>query len=167
MAQRALSNEQARSVTELSALQDGSRCFRSSKFTLILTRLAPSVVLSTAIGYNSGDSAPLITAEMSRLIPATGKLHSFVNLSQQTGQASAAREWWAAWVKQNRPQLGVTHMLVRSKVMDMAISVTAMIIGGGQIKSHSSPASFEAAIAEQVPGFRALPTFLDVPALLP
>lgn len=167
MAQRALSKEQARSVTEITTLRDGSLCFRSSKFTIVFTRLAPGFVLTTASGYNAGDSAPLVTAEMSKAIPPSGKLVIFVNLSLQTGQASAAREWWAAWMKQNREQLGTTHMLVRSKVMDMAISVTAMIIGGGMIKSHSSLASFEAAIATQVPGFRNLPVFDDLPAQRP
>ena len=142
-------------------------CFRSSKFTTVFTHLAPGTVLTTAIGYNTGDSAPLLTAEMTKAIPPGGKLFTFVNLSLQTGQASAAREWWADWVKRNREQLGPTHMLVRSKVMDMAISVTAMIIGGGMIKSHSSLASFEAAIATQVPGFRSLPVFDDLPAQRP
>jgi hypothetical protein len=89
-----------------------------------------------------------------------------VNLAQQTGQASVAREWWAEWVKQNRPQLTATHMLIRSRMMDMAISVLVMVIGSEMIRTHSTRSTFEAAISERVPGFRSLPMYADLPPLL-
>lgn len=165
MAPRTLSIEQARSLTELSTLQDGSLCFRSSKCTAILTLLGPSALLITSIGYDAGDSSPLLAAEINRLIAAQGKLNIFANLAIQTGQASVAREWWAEWAKQHRAHLRLSHILVRNRVTDMAISVLAMLIGGGVIKSHASQASFEAAIAELVPGFRSLPTFPDLAPL--
>ena len=166
MAQRALSKQDAQSATLRSTLADGSVCFRSPKFTQILTRLAPGQMLVTGIGYNSGDSAPLITTEMSREIPRGGKLSAYVNLSAETGQASAAREWWADWVKQHRPELNETHLLVRSRIMEMAISVLGMIVGGGNVKPHSSEAAFVSIIAAAVPGFRQLPTFPDLPPML-
>ena len=100
------------------------------------------------------------------MLSETDTLTTFVNLSAQTGQASNAREWWADWVKSHRPQLGGTHMFVRSKIMEMAISVLGMIIGGGLIKAHSNEASFVAAITAHVPGFRRLPLFPDLPPLL-
>jgi hypothetical protein len=167
MPQRKLSIEEAKSLTELSTLQDGSPCFRSSKYTAILTLLGPKLLLITSIGYDAGDSAPLMAAQISRFIAAKGKLNVFANLTTQTGQASVAREWWAEWAKLHRAHLGLSHILVRNRVTDMAISVLAMLIGGGVIKSHASQASFEAAIAEQVPGFRSLPTFADLPPLRP
>lgn len=123
-------------------------------------------MLVTGIGYNSGECAPLVTAELSSAVPPGGKLSAFVNLSEQTGQASIAREWWANWAKQNRHQLTTTHMFIRSKMMDMAVSVLVMLIGSEMIRTHSSRTTFEAAIAERVPGFRALPTFPDLPPLL-
>ena len=56
-------------------------------------------------------------------------------------------------------------MLVRTRLMDMAISVLGMLIGGG-IKTYSDEAGFEAAIARAVPNFRQLPKFADLPPLL-
>lgn len=165
MAKGPLSKALAESVTQRSVLADGSLYFRTSKFTQVVTRLAPGRMLVTGIGYNDGRCAPLITEEMSRSVPAGGKLFPFVNLSAQTGQASEAREWWAEWVKANRAQLDCTHMLVQSRMMDMAISVLGMLIGGG-IKAHSQRASFEAAITAAVPGFRHLPAYADLPPLL-
>ncbi len=165
MGERALSKERAEAVTQRSTLSDGTKCFRVSKFTQLVTPLAAGVVLVTGIGYNSGACAPLITEEIGRAIPTDGKLVSFVNLSQQTGQASVTREWWAAWVKEHRPQLEGAHMLVRSRLMDMAISVLGMMLGG-VIHSYSEPAAFEAAIRERVPSFRGLPAFADLPPLL-
>jgi len=129
--------------------------------------LAPGYVLMTALGYNDGRSAPLITAEMTLAIPEQAKLVVFVNLAGETGQASVAREWWAAWVKHNRPRLGSTHILVRSKMMDMAISVLGMIVGGGNVKAYSNVPSFEAMIKEHLRGFVRLPTFPDLPPMLP
>ncbi len=166
MAQRALSTREAEFATQRSVLTDGSACYRSPKFTQVVTRLAPGHLLVTAIGYNSGESAPLITADMAHEIPHGGKLSVYVNLSAETGQASAAREWWADWVKHRQPELNLTHILVRNRIMEMAISVLAMIVGGGNIKAHSSEASFISIIAEGVPGFRQLPKFPDLPAML-
>ena len=166
MAQNPLSKQQAEAVTRRSVLADGSLCFRISKFTQVVTSLAPGSVLVTSLGYNSGQCAPLVTAELSRAIPAGGKLSAFVNLSGQSGQASVAREWWGDWAKQNRSQLMATHMFVRSRMMDMAISVLVMIIGSEMIRTHSTQSTFEAAIAERVNGFRHLPVFSDLPPLL-
>ena len=166
MAQNRLSKEHAEAVTRQSVLADGSHCYRCSKFTQVITQLAPGAVLVTGIGYNSGQCAPLVTAELSRVIPTAGKLSAFVDLSGQTGQASSAREWWGDWAKQNRPQLATTHMLVRSRMMDMAISVLVMIIGSEMVKTHSTRISFEAVIAERVRGFRGLPSYPDLPPLL-
>jgi len=165
MGELAVTKERAEAVTERSKLADGSICFRTSKFTQVVTPLSSGIVLVTGIGYNSGACAPLVTAEMTRAIPAHGKLTSFVNLSLQTGQASAAREWWAGWVKEQRPHIEGAHILVRSRLMDMAISVTRMIIGG-IIQSYTEPAPFEAAIRERVPSFRGLPKYPDLPPLL-
>jgi hypothetical protein len=147
-------------------LADGSQCLRTSKFTQVISLLGPGSVLVTGIGYNSGECAPLVTAELARAIPAGGKLSAFVNLSGQTGQASVAREWWADWAKQNRPQLTTTHMFVRSRIMDMAISVLVMIVGSEMVKTHSTRTTFEAAIAERVRGFHSLPPYPDLPPLL-
>lgn len=164
MGERALSKASAETVTQRSTLADGTKCFRTSKFTQLVTLLAPGIVLVTGIGYNSGASAPLVTEEVERAIPAQGKVLSFVNLSLQTGQASAAREWWIEWSKQHRPRIEGVHILVRSRIMDMAISVIRMFVGG-LIHSHSEPESFEAAIRERVPSFQGLPTFPDLPPL--
>src|SRR3954469_2513816 len=97
MAKSPLSKALAETVTKRSVLADGSLCFRTSKFTQVMTRLAPGRMLVTGIGYNDGRCAPLVTEEMSRAVPTEGKLIAFVNLSAQTGQASDAREWWAEW----------------------------------------------------------------------
>jgi|GEM_PF-1532523 len=166
MAQTPLSKARAEAVTRRSVLADGSQCFQTSKFTQVVSQLGPGSMLVTGIGYNSGECAPLVTAELTRAIPARGQLSAFVNLSEQTGQASIAREWWADWAKQNRSQLGTTHMFVRSRMMDMAISVLVMIIGSEMIRTHSTRTTFEAAIAERVHGFRALPSYPDLPRLL-
>jgi hypothetical protein len=166
MAQPQLSRNLAERATERSVLGDGSLCFRTSKFTEVITWLAPALVLVTGIGYNDGRCTPLITQEMDRAIARGRKLTAFVDLSRQTGQASVAREWWVEWVKKNRPDLVCSHMFVRSRMMDMAISVLGMLVGGG-VRGYSSSATFEAAIAEAVPGFRHLPAYADLPPLLP
>jgi hypothetical protein len=166
MAQKALSIEYAEATTRRSVLADGSHCFRTSKFTQVVSALGPGAMLVTGIGYNSGQCAPLVTAELTRAMPAGGQLSAFVNLSEQTGQASIAREWWADWAKQHRSQLTTTHMFIRSKMMDMAISVLVMLVGSEMIRTHSNRTTFEAAIAERVRGFRALPTYPDLPPLL-
>jgi hypothetical protein len=166
MTEPALSKHLAETITQRGTLTDGSLCFRTSKFTQVVTRLAPARVLVAGIGYNDGRCAPLITEELDRVIARDGKLTAFVDLSRQTGQASIGREWWAEWAKKNRPTLLGTHMLVKNRLMDMAISVLGMLVGGG-IHTYSTTAAFEAAVAKEVPGFRNLPTYPDLPPMLP
>ena len=48
----------------------------------------------------------------------------------------------------------------------MAISVLVMIIGSEMIRTYSTRTTFEAAIAERVRNFRALPSHPDLPPLL-
>lgn len=166
MAPPELSKKLAEAATVRTVLADNSLCFRTSKFTEIVTRLAPGCVLVTGIGYNDGRCAPLVTEELERVISQGHKLTAFVDMSRQSGQASVSREWWATWVKKNRERLVCSHMLVQSRMTDMAISVLGMLVGGG-IRSYSSVALFEGAIAAAVPGFKRLPTYPDLPPLLP
>jgi hypothetical protein len=162
-----LSKSDAERVTQRSTLADGSLCFRTSKFTEVVTWLAPGRVLVTGIGYNDGRSAPLVTTELTRGFPQDGKLIAYANFSAQTGQASVSREWWEKWVKENIDHLERTNMLVRSRMMYMAISVLGMVVGSTGIKVYSEVATFEAVIAKDLPGFRHLPTFPDLPPMLP
>src|SRR6188768_782232 len=101
MTQPVLSKNLAETVTQRSTLADGSLCFRTSKFTQVITPLAPAYVLVAGIGYNDGRCAPLTTAELDRIIARDGKLTAFVDLARQSGQASIGREWWAEWAKKN------------------------------------------------------------------
>src|SRR4051794_1500714 len=128
MAQKVISKIEAERLTQRSVLADGSLCFRTSKSTEIVTWLGPGCVLTTGIGYNDGTCAPLVTAELSRVIAEGRKLTAFVNLAGQTGQASEGREWWAAWVKENRSHLVCSHMYVRSRITEMAMSVLGMVV---------------------------------------
>lgn len=167
MAEIPISLANAELVTQRSVLADGSLCFRTSKFTQVVTRLGtPGCVFIAGIGYNDGRCAPLITAELSRIISGGTKLTAFVDLSRETGQASAGREWWAAWTKENRAQLVGTHMFVRGRMMEMAISVLGMLTGGG-INSYSNSIAFVAAMTQAVPSVTRLPTYPDLPPQLP
>lgn len=145
-----------------SALADGSVCYQTDKFTEVVTWLAPDCVLATAIGYDDGACSRQVTDELERAIAKGHRLTGFVDMSRQSGQSMASRDVWTAWAKRNRPQLVCAHMLVKSRMMDMAISVFSMLIGGG-IESYSSVALFEAAIRAKVPGFVHLPTYSDLP----
>ncbi len=67
MAPNRLSKEHAEAVTRRSLLADGSQCFRTSRFTQVISLLGPGSVLVTGIGYNSGECAPLVTVIAERV----------------------------------------------------------------------------------------------------
>jgi len=50
-----------------------------------------------------------------------------------------------------------SHVLVRSKLVEMAMSIVAMLVGGGILKLYSSPPAFLAVVREAAPNFLELP----------
>lgn len=150
-----------------STLPDGTVVLRSERFTLAVKRLAPGKILLTAIGYEDGGTFDLLQAELEKEIARTGPpgVTIYCDLTDETGIAPESRERWGKWSKSHgEGAVAATHILVRSRLVDMAISLIGLFVGGGGMQSYADAAKLEAVIKRDVPGFRGLPRYPELVA---
>jgi hypothetical protein len=138
-------------------LSDGTIIYTGGGGSGVLRRLAPGVLL---LSVHDAFAAPPTEGPMRDFeaeLEQAGKLTLFLDLSNRKTISAGSREGWAGWVRKNQGRLS-SHVLVKSKLVDMAISVIVMMAGGLSVKSYTDVIEFEAAIAKEVPGFEHLPS---------
>jgi hypothetical protein len=137
-------------------LKDGTVLYLGRSGCAVFQRLAKGVLLITPVGEFDTLSPEHTMREFENEMEAAGSLSLYINLLERKTAASTTRKAWSEWARKNRDRIR-SHVLVRSKIVDMAISVIAMLAGGMPVRSYSNVAEFEASIAREVPGFRKLP----------
>lgn len=137
-------------------LNDGTVVYSDDTGRAVLQRLAPGVLLLTSIGefQVSFTNGPM--QDFDREIAEHGSLAMYLNLLERKAVASSSRKPWTEWAAKNRNKIRV-HVLMKSKLVGMAITVMAMLAGGLQLTTYSDVAELERAIARDVPSFRRLP----------
>ena len=125
---------------------DGSVVFVGDNIRFRTAVLKPGVLLLTVDGAattTEDTRAELaMLAEMDRELARTGKLTVYADLRETGRMTSASREISANWMKRHQARLGPSHVLVRSKLVEMAMAVLSMLVGGGMIKTFSKPETF-------------------------
>ena len=119
-------------------------------------RLGPGVVLMTAAGDFQAPIEDGPMQDFERELSAHGSLVLYLNLMDRKRVENSSRKQWTDWASANRERLQA-HLLMKSKLVGMAINVMAMLAGGLPLTTYADVASFERAIAKDVPGFRRLP----------
>ena len=114
----------------------------------------PGIVVIAASG--SGDTVvdeaifEMLEDEIKRASP----LKIFADLTKLTRVAGQAREKASAWAKGRSQHVAATHLLVRSKLVEMAFSVIGMLVGG-HFKFYSNEVEFYSVLRAEVPGLKA------------
>jgi hypothetical protein len=130
---------------------------RGDRCTGVVYGLAPGVLLSTYVGFVDEKLVRQASAHVIAEIERYGRLRTFSNALYQTGIDAGAREQAATAFRVHGDKLR-SDILYRSRVMEMGLNIMSMLSGRrDKLRFHSSLSSFVAAIAEVVPGFRALP----------
>lgn len=94
--------------------------------------------------------------DFDREISRSGSLELFMDMRMVERGSRKSREPWKAWASENRTRQR-SHILVRSSLLHMAISVIAMA-SGTVTQSYSDEALFFAELKTIAPGLRALPS---------
>jgi hypothetical protein len=110
-------------------------------------RLSPGVVYVASSGPQV--FIPELAEAMEREIAQHGSAVIFVNMLEAKRLDGEARDNWATWSKRIKDK-AKAHFLVRSKLVEMGLSLIAMI-GGADMRNYSDPARFEAAMREAAP----------------
>src|SRR5262249_38903307 len=109
-------------------------------------------------GHDEGDLIIHYLAECEKEIAKVGFLVLFVDAREMHGTTAQARERSEVWIKAHKSQFRAGHILVRSKLLEMAVALVNLLTGG-VLRMYSNVGAFERAIAREVPGFTRLPSF--------
>jgi hypothetical protein len=115
--------------------------------------LGGGVTIHACWGLSPADFAPLVIADGERLIREHGHVTFFVDLYDGKMASTGFREQMTEYLKSKGPRLRGSHMLLRSKLWEMAITVAQLVIRDQTLHVYSSIAEWEAVGRRQVPGF--------------
>jgi hypothetical protein len=140
---------------------DGSLMFLGAALRVRFVTLKPGFVLVTADGEALGEldrQAELaLTTELDRELERAGTLTVFADLRQSPRMPAKSRDMIAQWLRRHQARLNATHVLVHSKFMEMAMSIVAMLVGGGMVKVYSKPDVFLSLVRKVAPKLTELP----------
>jgi hypothetical protein len=130
-------------------LPDGSTQWKlENGATVTLRKLAPGVMYFAAAGsitHFIDEAAKALDAEIAK----EGRITVFANLFETSRMASDVRDAWAAWSKKSQAHT-LPFCLVRSKIMEMAMSLISMF-SGANLKVFSDPQPFVNAMKNAAP----------------
>ncbi|MCS6899211.1 MAG: hypothetical protein RMJ98_03970 [Myxococcales bacterium] len=112
---------------------------------LIIQRPAPGVLLYIEKGYLEGSRGELIVAGMDRELKFAPKLTIFVDGEHLEGYDPPVRTMPTDWLKKNTARVDSQHMLVRSQIAKMGLSVAGLVLGA-VIKGYTERRPFEQAL---------------------
>jgi len=123
--------------------------------------LKPGVVLASAQGEvadeEDSQTEAALLAELDSELARVGTLTLFADLRESPRMPKASRKLIAQWVRRHQARLRPTHVLVQSRPIELALSVIAMLVGGGLIKVHTRPQHFLELVRKVAPKLTELP----------
>jgi hypothetical protein len=148
---------------ELRCVQpDGAVLFRGANLRVRVAVLKPGFVLVSAHGEvadaEDTDVEMGLLAELDHELERTGTLTLFVDLRESPRMPAASRKKVAHWTRRHQARLLPSHALVQSKVMETALSIITMLVGGGLFKIHTRPQVFLDLVRKVAPKLSALPS---------
>ncbi len=149
--------------TEIRCVQpDGAVLFRGTNLRVRLAVLKPGIVLVSAHGEvaDAEDHSVEVAlfVELDHELERAGMLTLFADLRESPRMPAASRGKIAQWTRRHQARLLPSHALVQSKVMEMALSVITMLVGGGLFKIHTRPQAFLDLVKKVAPKLTALPS---------
>lgn len=113
----------------------------------------PEVLIFVEEGHLDTTAASLIAEASNDALKCPKPLHLFVDAYDLVSYTPDVRKGPTDWLMANRSRLAVQHMLVRSKITKMGLSVASLALGG-LIKGHASRASFGLALDQTLAELR-------------
>jgi hypothetical protein len=141
---------------------DGSVLLHGPNLRVRVAVLKAGVVLATAHGEVLDEKdvrvETAVLAEFESEMNRAGTLTLFADLRQSPRVPAPSRENIADWTRRHRTRILPSHVLVQSKLMEMAVSIVSMLIGHRLYEVYTRPAAFLASIKKFAPMLTELPT---------
>lgn len=144
---------------------DGAVLLAGPNLRLRMVLLRPGVMLVTARGEVIGaDDVKVEVAMLQELeaeLARAGQLKAFADLRESQRMPSTSRERIAIWAKRHESRVVEAHVLLRSKLLEMAMSIVSMLVGSDRVAIHTSQSAFLALVKRAAPDFSELPRAPD------
>jgi len=144
---------------------DGAVLFCGTHLSVRVAVLKPGVVLASARGevLDPADQnvEMAMLAEFDRELDRAGTFALFADLRESEGLSPASRKKIASWMRRHQARLLPSHVLVGSKLTEIALSIITMLVGGGLFQTHTNPQTFLALLNKVSPKLTKLPQVPD------
>lgn len=141
---------------------DGAVLFVGPNLRVRVAVLKPGVVLASAhgevIGSQDASVEAAVLGELDRELERAGTLTLFADLRQSARLPAISREKLAQWARGHQGRLLKSHVLVKSQLLEMAMSLVTMVVGGDVLETHTRPQAFLAMVKKVAPSLTELPS---------
>jgi hypothetical protein len=134
-------------------MEDGSTIYFEARGACRSYYLENGVILSICRGAQVAALAPHIIADGEQTLARYGRCCYLVDAYDSSRMDTEFRERMTAWFLTNRERCEV-HMLVQSKLLEMAINVATLVVGPDVAVVYSDIASWQAKGRSELPSFR-------------
>lgn len=140
---------------------DGSVVLVGPNLRVRVAVLKPGVVLASAhgevVGPHDVGAEMAVLAELELELERAGTLTLFADLRQSPRLPAASRDRLAEWARRHHGRLLPSHVLVQSKLLEMAMSLITMLVGSRVFEIHTRPQAFLAMVQAVAPNLSKLP----------
>jgi hypothetical protein len=133
----------------------------AGRSVLVARELAPNVLLMTMSGYHDDLNVPKQFADWFERRSIGVRMHMFWDTTETTGYKTECREALQRWQKDAGPKVASSTVLVRSKIMEMALSIANLLVGGLN-KATRDRSKFESMLKAAVHAAHATATGVSV-----
>lgn len=140
---------------------DGALLLCGKRLRVRIAVLKPGVILASAHGEvvdpEDGHVEDAMLVEFDRELERAGSFALYADLRESRRMPAASREKIAKWTRRHQSRLLPSHVLVRSSLIEMALSIITMLVGSGLFKVHTNPETFLALVRKVAPKLSELP----------
>jgi hypothetical protein len=117
---------------------------------------APGIVVYSVAGFADVELHRMVLPDLEEAITRNGRIEFFADGGGLEGYDTQFRVEWTDWFKANRSNLVDVHVLVRSSIARMGLSV-ANLATGGMLRPYYSSGEFDAALRKRAPAWLRAP----------
>lgn len=137
------------------SLPDGSVVHFDAQGVMQIHDFGNGVSLHVRRGIMTGDFAAYVIEDGERQIQSFGRYVLMVDGVETKMHMTEFREVMTHWFRDH--ESAVVHMLIRSKMLDMALTVANLAMGSTRALAYVDPDAWEAIGRREVRGFRRKP----------
>jgi hypothetical protein len=121
------------------------------KASMVLTRIAPAIVLVSARGHDRGQfgDAPFVWLE--REMGRHGAIEVFVDMREMFNATQTVADGWSAWIKRHKTRIRRMSLLVSSKYVQMTVEVAKLFSRTGDLmRVYTDAPAFSDAVSQSL-----------------